>query len=118
VLEQEVSRGNFHPFKERKGQRPLRSEQLKLKRIKTCTRSAPGQHLSKVLRDSMKACQDSHLKACQAQEKSTEKLRIDSTFAHRAIAARSAEVGETFQGFTVPKLRRRSIPRMQARPRL
>jgi hypothetical protein len=26
-------------------------------------------------------------------------------------------VGETFQGFTVPKLRRRSIPRMQVRPR-
>jgi hypothetical protein len=26
VLEQEVSRGHLHPFKERKGQRPLRSE--------------------------------------------------------------------------------------------
>jgi hypothetical protein len=36
----------------------------------------------------------------------------------RAIAARSAEVRETFQGFTFPKLRRRSVPRMQVRPRL
>jgi hypothetical protein len=84
---------------------------LKLKGIKTCIRSAPGQHLSEVLRDS-------RLKACQAQEHSTEKLRIDSTFVQRAIAARSAEIDETFQGFIVPKLRRRSIPRMQARPRL
>jgi hypothetical protein len=46
------------------------------------------------------------------------KLRRNSAFAHRVIAARSAEVGETFQGFTVPKLRRRSIPRTQVRPRL
>jgi hypothetical protein len=42
VLEQEVSRGHFHPFKERKGQRPLRFEKLKLKEdkdlYKECTR--------------------------------------------------------------------------------
>jgi hypothetical protein len=42
VLEQEVARGHLHPFKERKGQRPLRSEQLKLKEdkdlCKECTR--------------------------------------------------------------------------------
>jgi hypothetical protein len=60
VVEQEVSRGNFHPFKERKGKRPLRSEQLKIKEVKTCARSGPGQHLSEVLRDS-------RLEAFQAQ---------------------------------------------------
>jgi hypothetical protein len=42
VLEKEVARGHFHPFKERKEQRPLRSEQLKLKEgkylCKECTR--------------------------------------------------------------------------------
>jgi hypothetical protein len=42
VIEQEIARGNFHPFKERKGQRPLGSEQLKLKEdkdmCKECTR--------------------------------------------------------------------------------
>jgi hypothetical protein len=78
---------------------------LKLKEIKTCIRSAPGQHLIEVLRDS-------RLKACQLQEQSTENLRTDNTFAHRAIVARSEKVWETFQGFTVPKLRRRSIQRM------
>jgi hypothetical protein len=44
------------------------------------------------------------------------KLRRNNAFVHRAIAARSEEVGETFQGFTVLKLRRRSVPRMQTRP--
>jgi hypothetical protein len=51
VLEQEFARGHFHPFKERKGKKPQRHEQLKLKGIKTCERNAPGQHLSKVLKD-------------------------------------------------------------------
>jgi hypothetical protein len=37
------------------------------------------------------------------------KLRRDSAFVHRAIAARSAGSQETLQGFTVPKLRRESI---------
>jgi hypothetical protein len=50
VLEQEVARGHFHPFKERKGQRPLRFEKLKLKRIKTCARSEEVKNLFKVQR--------------------------------------------------------------------
>jgi hypothetical protein len=45
------------------------------------------------------------------------KLKRNNAFAHRAIAARSAEVKETFQGFTVLKLRRRSVPTTQATPR-
>jgi hypothetical protein len=89
VLEQEVAKGHFHPFKERKGKRPLRYEKLKLKRTKTCTRSALDQHLSKVLRDS-------RLKACQVQEQITKKLRTDSTFA-RKESARSAEVKNLFK---------------------
>jgi hypothetical protein len=89
VLEQEVARGHFHPFKERKGQRPLRSEQLNFKRINAYTRSAPGQHLSKVLRDS-------RLKACQAQEQSTKKLGTDSTFVCKD-SARSAEIENLFE---------------------
>jgi hypothetical protein len=42
VLEREVSRRHLHPFKERKGERPLRSKQLKLKEdkdlCKECTK--------------------------------------------------------------------------------
>jgi hypothetical protein len=89
VVEQKVSRGNFHPLKERKGKIPLRSEQLKLKRIKTCIRRAPGKHLLKVLRDN-------HLKAYQAQEQSTEKLKTYSTFACKDFE-KSAEVKNLFE---------------------
>jgi hypothetical protein len=36
VLEQKLPRGKIYPFKERKGQRPLRSEQLKLREKQSC----------------------------------------------------------------------------------